>query len=208
MKQYATLVTLSLVLGMSTLSADALKNSLTHMLSEKESSSVMGLGSLDLYGDQPAKPKVKRTRSPKAVVATVNGQKILKREADRHLKMRTQGAVSNFDLLPKKQKQRLIKEMAMPLIMLANANKELSPQEREAALVRSWIERETRKTKISDEAIKEAYAQMKQQALEHNSTRTIPPLEAIAERMRAQMIEKKIIGEVMKDIKIEIKKDN
>ena len=112
MKKYLVVLSLSLGLLVNSVSADALKNSLTNMLNEKDTSpSMVNLSNLNINGkSEPVQQEIK-TRSSKAVVATVNGHKILKKEADAHLKKRTQGKMSNFDHLPKKQRLRHIQEM-------------------------------------------------------------------------------------------------
>jgi len=79
-----------LVFFTATVSADGLKNSLTNMMNKKDTTpNMVDLSRLDVN----AKPQVRKpkTRSSKAVVATVNGTKIIKKNADAYLKKRTNG---------------------------------------------------------------------------------------------------------------------
>ncbi len=186
--------------------ADALKNSLTSMLNEKETPSMVDLSRLGVDAKPQRKPKAvkKRTRSKKAVVAVVNGRNIRKRAADSHLKTRTKGKVSNFDLLPKKQRLRLVKEMALPIIVLQRAKKELSAEEKEAILSRVWMQKESQKAKVNDEEIKKIYEQIKQQAIDNNTSDKILPFEQVKDRIKMQMVEKKIISDLMQDSKIKV----
>lgn len=205
MKKYLVVLGVSFGLFVNSASADALKNSLTNMLNEKDtSSSMVNLNNIGLNGKPGPVEKVRKTRSAKAIVATINGHKILKKEADAHLKKRTQGKMSNFDHLPKKQRLRLIQEMALPVVALDSAQKELSGEEKEAVYTRLWMQKEALKMKITDEQVKEVYDQLKHQAQENNSTKNIPTFESIKDKMKIQMIEKQIVGNLMKNVEIKV----
>ncbi len=205
MKKYLVVLSLSLGLLVNSVSADALKNSLTNMLNEKDTSpSMVNLSNLSINGKaKPAQQEIK-TRSSKAVVATVNGHKILKKEADAHLKKRTQGKMSNFDHLPKKQRLRLIQEMALPVLALDSAQKELSVEEKEAVYSRLWMQKEVLKIKITDEQVKKVYDQLKQRAEENNATANIPAFETVKDKMKLQMKDKQMVGSLMKDVEIKV----
>jgi len=196
------LLGLSLGLMVNTVSADDLKNSLTSMLNEKETSSMVDLGNINL--NVKAKPVQKKTRSSKAVIATVNGHKIIKKEADAYLKQRTQGKVTNFDNLPPEQRSRLIHELALPVMVLDAAKKELSEEEKQAVYTRTWMQKEALKIKITDEQALTVYNQLKQRSQENNATENIPPFETIKDKLKIQMIEKTLVGKLMKDVEIKV----
>lgn len=205
MKKYLVVLSLSLGLFVNSVSADALKNSLTNMLNEKDTSpSMVNLSNLNINGKAKPVQNVPKTRSSKAVVATVNGHKILKKEADDHLKKRTQGKMSNFDHLPKKQRLRLIQEMALPVLALDSAQKELSVEEKEAVYSRLWMQKEVLKIKITDEQVKKVYDQLKQRSEENNATAKIPAFESIKDKMKLQMKDKQMVGSLMKDVEIKV----
>jgi len=205
MKKYLVVLSLSLGLFVNSVSADALKNSLTNMLNEKDTSpSMVNLSNLNINGKAKPVQNVPKTRSSKAVVATVNGHKILKKEADAHLKKRTQGKMSNFDHLPKKQRLRLIQEMALPVLALDSAQKELSVEEKEAVYSRLWMQKEVLKIKITDEQVKKVYDQLKQRSEENNATAKIPAFESIKDKMKLQMKDKQMVGSLMKDVEIKV----
>jgi len=190
-------------LSFNLLCADALKNSLTQMIKQQDNMpSMVDLTQLS----QPKKvaSKVKKTRSPNSVVAMVNGISILKKEADRHLKERTKGKIRNFDYLPRKQRMMLIKEMALPKIIAKKAKSELTQREKESVYSRIWMQQQIAKTVVNEDEIHGIYLQMKQNAIDHNSTQKIPEYEAMKERIKMQVIDRKVIGKLMKDIDIQI----
>ena len=200
MRKTFMLLGLSLGLLISTAYADDLKNSLTNMLNTNETSGMVDLGNINL----DAKPVKKKSRSDKTVIATVNGHKIIKKEADNYLKQRTQGKVTDFDSLPPEQRSRLIQELALPVIVLDAAKKELSEEEKQAVYTRTWMQKEALKINITDEQALTVYNQLKQQAQDNNATGNIPPFENIKDKLKIQMIEKTLIGKLTKDAKITV----
>ena len=204
MNKYLVVAGLSFGLFVNSVSADALKNSLTNMLNEKDTASMVDLSSINLDGKPKAIPEMKKTRSAKAVVATVNGHKVLKKDADAHLNKRTQGKMSNFDLLPKEQRLRIIREMSMPILALNSAKKELSNEEKEAIYSRLWMQKEILKIKITDEEVKKVYDQLKQESEANSATVNIPAFESIKDKIRLQMQDKQMVSNLMKDVEIKV----
>jgi len=204
MKKFFILIGLSVGMISSTVSADALKNSLTNIMNTKDSSSMVDLGNINLNAKPRPVKKVRKKRSSKAVVATINKHKIIKKDADNYIAQRTQGKIKNFDSLPPKQQKRLIQEMALPYLALDAAKEELSELEQQTILTRMWIQKESQTIQIKDEDVLTVYNQMKQQAIDNNATKQIPPFETVKDRLRLQMIEKSVITNLMKDVKIEV----
>jgi hypothetical protein len=204
MKKLCVLVGVSLGLSVSTVSADALKNSLTNIMNEKDAPSMVDLGNINLNAKPRPVKKVRKTRSAKAVVATVNGHKILKKETDAYLSQRTGGKVKNFDNIPANQKRRLIQEISLPILVADAADKGLSDVEKEAIYTRTWMQKEALKLKISDDQVLEVYNQISQEAKDNNNTANIPAFDTIKDKLRIQMIEKTIVGKLMENIKIEV----
>lgn len=194
------LLGVSLGLVISSAAADDLKNSLTNMLNTKETSGMVDLGNINL----DAKPKQPKSRPGKAVIATINGHKIIKKEADSYLTQRTQGKVTDFDHLPPEQRSRLIQELALPVIVLDTAKKELSEEEKQAVYTRTWMQKEARKINVTDEQALTVYNQLKQQAKDNNATREIPPFETIKDKLKVQIIEKSMVEKLMKNVEIKV----
>jgi len=185
------------------ISADALKNSLSGMLNKKdEIPSMVNLNGLGLSGKP--KPVMPKTRPSNAVVATVNGHKIIKKEVDRYLSDRTKGKVKNFDLLPKKQQMALVKEVSLPLLLAEGAEKGLSKMEKEAVLSNAWMQKSAAETEIPDEQIKMAYEKIKAQAKARSALQQIPPYSAIKERIKMQIVEQKVVGELMRGAEVRV----
>lgn len=182
--------------------ADALKNSLTNFMNKKEESSVVDLGNINLTA-KPKKPQIKHHKS-KATVATVNGDKIIKKDADSYLSQRTQGKINDYDMIPPQQQKRLITEMALPILVLDAAKKELDAEEIQGAYNSAWMKKQAQNIDIQDKDVLNIYNQLKQNALDHNETKKLPPYEAIKGRLKSQMIEKRMIGTLMKDVKIRV----
>lgn len=203
-KKVSIICSLSLMVLTSSLSADALKNSLTNMLKEKETPSIVDLGSINLNGKPKPVQQLRKTRSSNAVIATVNGHKIIKKQADAYLSKRTQGKIKNIDAIPPAQQGRLIQELSLPILVLDSANKELSEREKQAAYTRTWMKKEALSTTITDEQALVTYNTIKKRAEENNATTPVPPFESIKERLKLQMIEKAIVGKLMKDAEIKV----
>jgi len=202
-KNFATGVLVVSLLSTS-IYADALKNTLTNFMNTKETSSVVDLGNINLNAKpKPKKPTIKHHAS-KAAIATVNGHKIIKKDADKYLAQRTQGKIKDYDMIPPQQQKRLISEMAFPMMVLDAARKELSEEEIQSVYNRVWMKKEAQKIAINDEDILKVYNQIKQDALDHNETKPIPPYDAIKDRLKMQMIEKRMMSNLMKDVKIEV----
>jgi len=184
--------------------ADALKNSLTNFMNTKETSSVVDLGNINLNAKpKPKKPTIKHHKST-AAIATVNGHNIIKKDADAYLSQRTQGKIKDFDMIPPQQQKRLIQEMAFPIMVLNVAQKELTAEEIQSAYNRTWMQKEARKVDIKDDEVREIYNQIKQKAVDNNNTQPIPTFEAIKGRLKSQMLEKRLIGKLMENVKIEV----
>jgi hypothetical protein len=201
-----TIVALLVPLAMfsTTVSADALKNSLTNMMNKEDKTpGMVDLSRLGMSGS-PQQPQQPKTRSSKAVVATVNGTKIIKKDADAYLGERTKGQVSNFDLLPKEQRIRLLQEMSVSQLAGDAAQKELTQQERSAIYTRIWMQKEAVKNPVTDAQIQKVYDDLKKRAVETNSTKPIPEFETIKANMKMKLTEQGIVDSLMKDVNVTV----
>ncbi|MCF6206250.1 MAG: hypothetical protein L3J47_05090 [Sulfurovum sp.] len=184
-------------------SADALKNVLSNKL--KQHDEMPGMVNLDAL--EAAKPVKPRSRSAKTVVATVNGTKIIKKDADAYLSKRTKGQVSDFDLLPKKQRLALVKEMSLPILIANGAKKELSEAEKEAVLSRAWMSKQAAEANVTDAQIEAAYEKIKAQAKAQSALSQVPPLEAIKDRIKMQIVEQQVVGQLMQGAQVRVAED-
>ncbi|QOR62459.1 hypothetical protein ACM66Z_03000 [Sulfurovum sp. ST-21] len=203
MKKIVVAIGLSSGLLIQSASADALKNSLSGMLNKKEETPAMvNLNGISL-GSKPDRVKPK-TRSAKAVIATVNGMEIVKKEADNYLSKRTKGKIKDFDLLPKKQRLALVKELALPMLLAEKAKKELSSEEKDAVLSRVWMQKSVAATNVPDEQVRAAYEKIKAQAKAQSALQQIPPFEAVKDRIKLQIIEQQVVAQLLNGAKIRV----
>ena len=204
MKKLVVAIGLCAGLMVQNVSADALKNVLSKKLHSQDS--MPGMVNLDaLNNAQPVRPK---SRPSKAVVATVNGEKIIKKDADAYLSKRTKGQVKDFDLLPKKQRLALIKEMSLPILLADGAAKELSQEEKDAVLSRAWMSKATAEANVTDAQIEAAYEKIKAQARAQSALQQIPPLEAVKDRIKMQIVEQQVIGQLMRGADVRVADDS
>jgi hypothetical protein len=204
MKKFLSLTGLSVALLLSPIYADGLTNNLNNMLNEKETSSMVDLGSINLNGKPKPAPRVVKNRPGKTVIATVNGHKIIKKEADDYLAQRTQGKITNSDGIPPQQRQKLIQELSLPILAFDAAEKELPAKEKQMIYNRAWMQKEASKITITDEQALAVYNQLKKQSEDNNSTAAIPPFDSIKDRLKSQMLEKKLIGKLMENVEIKV----
>ncbi|MFK5975282.1 MAG: hypothetical protein QM493_02130 [Sulfurovum sp.] len=204
MNRFFTLLGLVWIVSFSMLSADGLTNSLNTILNQKDKKHSLNLNNIHLDGKPRYIKKAIPKRSKRAVVATINGEKIRKKEADNYLKKRTKGKVKNFDALARKQKRSLIKELAYPILISQKAQKDLSNEEKEAVYSRTWMQKQAQGIKISDDDAMVIYKQIEIQAEDKNETDRLLPFESVKNKIKSQMLEKRILGKLMKDVEINI----
>jgi len=184
--------------------ADHLKESLSGMLKKKEETpSMVNLSGIGL-GGKTTSPKPKG-HTPNAVIAVVEGKKIIKKDADAYLEKRTKGKIKDFDLLPKEQRMTLVRELSLPILLAKKAHASLSRDEQDALISRAWMMNAVSQSNIPDEQIKAAYNRLRAQAKAKNALQQLPPLDKIRDRLKMQIAEQQIIGQLMRgvDVKVE-----
>jgi hypothetical protein len=179
--------------------ADSLKNSL--MSAGEKDTPMVNLDNLK------SKKKVvkKKSRPDNAVVATINGQNVIKEQTDKYLALRTQGRATDFDKLNKEQRLALVKEMSVPLLAAMKAHKELSVEEKNAALSRLWMQKKISMTKVEDKEAKKAYDKIKAQAKKSKKDAKIPTFEEAKQQIKMQMAQEKVIDALIKEGKVSLK---
>lgn len=148
-----------------------------------------------------------KSRPGSAVVATVNGHDIYKKEADSYLKTVTGGKVKDFDRLENKQRLVLIKDLARPIIIKEVAKKEIPEAEQEKIFAQLWLEKERQKIEVSNDEMQALYEAKKAKALEVNPNAQIPPYISIGENLKNEIIEMKMTESLMKDVNITVNDD-
>lgn len=139
-----------------------------------------------------------------ATAGSVNGMKISVEEANEALKVLTKGQ-KTWDALPADGKTQLIQMMAPAKLVAAESKKSLTEKEKEAALAGFWMQKSMAATQVTDEEAKAAYEKMKEEAKKAKSTEQIPPFEAVKNNIKMQLAQGKVVSDLMKNAKIEVK---
>ncbi len=184
--------------------ADALKNSLMSA-GEKDTPMV----NLDNIKATKTATKKETKRPDDAVVATINGQDVIKEQTDQYLALRTQGHATDFDKLNKEQKLALVKEMSVPLLATTKALQELSTEEKNAAISKFWMQKKIATTEIDDKEAKKAYDKIKtmseKEAKKSKKEVKIPPFEEVKQQLKMQIAQEKVIEALVKEGKVTLK---
>ena len=263
----------TLVLGVTSLYADALSHSLNNMLKSHDSSGMVNLNNISLNGKPKRKPLVRppfkgrpgktiighyhngksifkrdadkyirkvtkgkikdldmlpkkqrflvlkdlqkiykmthfKSRSDDAMVATIDGRVINKREADYFLSKVTKGKVKDFDRLDKKQRLALIKDLAKPILLKKAVKNDITTLEKEEIFREVWLAKQRRKIHISNEEMLALYNNKKEQALAKNPQAMIPSYISMGVKLKNEIFDTKIMKMINKDMNISINYDN
>lgn len=156
------LITVTAALAVATMSVsaeDTLKNSL--MPAETKAKPAVNLDNLNVAA-KPVQPIVaKKSRPGSAVIATVDGHPVHKKQADEFLKMATKGKISDYDLLPKNQQSELVKSLASAVLIEARSKKEVSAEEKNKLAAQYWVGQKMKQIPVSDEEAKKFYEKNK-----------------------------------------------
>ena len=164
------------------------------------------------------------------VIATVNGYEITQKEADAFVKRVTRGR-ANYSMLKKKDRKRVIQELAKQKLLTRMAAKELSRQEKLAiwtdfyirkhykelqkkaqkelsvpekymADAELWIRKNAVKIPVTEEELKAEYAKRKK-LFKDKKTGKIVPFEKVKPLIAVELKKMKFVQQVMKDAKID-----
>ncbi len=273
MKKTLSRLVLTSTLMLGTLSADALKDSLTNIMKKKDSPGMVNLDGLsidakhkpkvakqirhksrpgtavighyhdgkavrkkeaDRYIKKVTKGKIKdidrlprkqrfivlkdlqnmykikhfKSRPKTAVIATVNGVDILKKEADGYLEQVTRGKVKDFDRLDTKQRRVLIEDLARPIVLRDAVMQDISPEEKEAIFKQIWIEKQRATIEVSSEEMLELYELKKEKSLALNPQAQIPHFMSLGDSLKNEILEQKMMANLMRDVNITVNDDS
>ncbi len=183
------------IASISSLSADSLKNSLMPAAS-KTATPAVNLDALNI----DAKPA---SRPATAVVATVDGIAIKKRDADKFLALASRGRATDIDALPKKQRDGLIKGYAVSVLIESKASKEVPTEIKNKLAAGYWAKQNMSKINVSDKEAK-AFYQKNKKMYKDKSGKTIEYSKA-SKYIKMQVKQKKFNDKLLKKAKIVIK---
>ena len=164
------------------------------------------------------------------VIATVNGYEITQKEADAFVKRVTRGR-ANYSMLKKKDRKRVIQELAKQKLLTRTAAKELSKKEKLAiwtdfyirkhykelqkkakkeltvpekymADAELWIRKNAVNIPVTEEELKAEYEKRKK-LFKDKKTGKIVPFEKVKPLIAVELKKMKFVEQVMKDAKID-----
>jgi len=135
------------------------------------------------------------------VIATVNGYPITEKEANQLLKVLTKGKVKYSQLSPK-DKQQIVKRLAVDKLVIKTAYKSLSKRERDFVIANAWMAKKIRGIRVSDAEAKKAYN--KNKALFKRNGKIVP-FSKVKNLIKIQLKQKKVVDRLMKHAKIKMK---
>jgi len=183
------------VASTSLLSADSLKNSLMPT-SSKSTTPAVNLDNLNI----DAKPA---SRPASAVVATVDGIAIKKGDADKFLALASKGRATDLDLLPKKQKDALLKGYAVSVLIEHKAAKEIPMKVKNKLAASYWAKQEMAKIKIDDKEAKAQYEKNKK--MYKDKSGKIMEYDKVSQYVKMQLKQQKFNEQLISNAKIVIK---
>lgn len=149
-----------------------------------------------------------KSRPSNAVIATVNGKNVYKKEADAFLKKVTAGKVKDFDMLDKKQRMVLLEDLARPMLIRDAIAHDVSEEEKAQLFKQVWLEKQRADIVVTPDEMLTLYENKKAQILAANPQAQIPPYISLGDRLKNEILEQKIMAKVMKDVNITINYDS
>ncbi len=148
-----------------------------------------------------------KSRPASAVVATVNGVSIHKKEVDKYLKSVTGGKVKDFDRLDKKQRLTLVEDLARPIVLQNAVENNVSEAEKEAIFKQMWLEKQRASIEVTGEEMLALYEIKKEKTLARNPQAQIPPYMSLGDNLKNEILEKKMMINLLKDVNITVNYD-
>jgi len=198
MKKIITLASVMLITSFA--SADALKESLQPTKGDATPS--VNLDNLNVGA--PMRMVAPPSRSPMAVIGTVNGVNVIKKSADDFLKMATKGKVNDFDRLPPKQRLDVLNNVASSIIVEEQATKEIPLDIQKKIVAQYWMQQKMQGITVTSDEAKAFYEQNKQ-LFKGKDGNALPFDQKIEQYITMSLKQQKFSKEMMKDAKIILK---
>ena len=132
------------------------------------------------------------------VIGKVNGYPITEQEANKLLKVLTNGKIKYAQLKPKDKKE-IVKRLAVDKLVIKTAYKSLSKKERDFVIANAWMAKKTRGIKVSDTEAKKAYTANKELFKKNGK---VVPFSKVKNIIKMQLRQKKVVDKLMKKAKI------
>ncbi len=138
------------------------------------------------------------------VIGSVNGYKVTEAEANKLLKVLTNGKVKYSQLSPK-DKREIVKRLAIDKIVIKAAYRGLTKKERDFVIANAWMAKKIRNIKVSDAEARKIYNQNKQ-LFKDRKTGKILPFRKVKNAIKLQLKQKKVIDRLLRKAKITVYK--
>ncbi|MEY3002405.1 MAG: hypothetical protein RLZZ428_780 [Pseudomonadota bacterium] len=135
---------------------------------------------------------------------TVNGMEISVEEANQVLKNAREGK-QEWSKLNTEEKKQLIQMMSVGKLIGVESKKVLTQQEKDAAISTYWMQKKISTTPITDQEAQAAYNRVKEAAKKAKNKQEMPPFEAVKNNIKMQLAQEKVVGELIKSAKIDVK---
>jgi formylmethanofuran dehydrogenase subunit E-like metal-binding protein len=145
------------------------------------------------------------TYSEAKEIAKVNGMAITEAEANKALQVLTSGKKS-WAKLSKKEKQELIQMVAPAKVIVADAKKTLTKEEKDVALMNFWLQKNTSRVSVTESEAKKKYEDMKKVLAKTGNKKPIPPFEKLQPNIKMQIAKERVVGKLMQKAKIQLSK--
>jgi LysM repeat protein len=128
------------------------------------------------------------------VIGRINGFPITEKQANAFLKVVTKGKLKYHQIRPK-DKQDVIKRIAVDSLLVGLTKKELPRQERDQVLVNYWLSKKINKIKIDPAEVEKAYKENK--AFFKGPNGKILPFEQVKPAIIVSLKQKKYVARLM-----------
>jgi hypothetical protein len=98
----------------------------------------------------------------------------------------------------------VISDLAKPIILKEVVHKDLTQKEKEGVIKQLWLEKQKEKVTVTNAEMMLLYNEKKEKALSINPQAEIPKYLMIANKLKREIIERKITKKLMKQAKVEI----
>jgi len=128
------------------------------------------------------------------VVATVNGYTVTDKEANKLLKVLTNGKVK-YSQLKTADKKEIAKRVAIDKIVVANAKRGLTKKEQKFVLANAYLAKAIKGVKVSDKEVRKVYRENKKFFTKKGK---VTPYKKVKDIIKIQLKQKKVIDRLAK----------
>lgn len=138
------------------------------------------------------------------IAGSINDIYISIEDADNALKTISKGKAS-WNTVSDTDREQLLKMIAPSKLIEASLKKDLTENEKNTALANFWMQNRIMKSKVDEKELQDAYAKIKAASEKAKSQKKLPSYEQLKQTLHVQIAKEKVIADLMKNAKIELK---